>query len=425
MKVPGSAAFQAAKGNVNPSLSVSSPPPPITGLPPSALAQHNRHYNYEVGGLLAFGALLDIVQHVNSGRPWYTLAIELSAMAIVALSYFFIGIPGWKAGNRTQVMVSIAINIAAVGLSMTQGVVNGFLPIVVLVDLWSSLTRKRDRTIATILLALVTLLGIAYISGWNLSQFRQQAPQVMLFLVISLGGAIWMSRSYEISRSNAQLVDELRQAQEQIGALQYAAGETAERERMASEIHDTLAQGFNSIVMQIQATNIALERGNLTAIPERLAIMETVAQENLAEARGLVAAHAPVPLQDSSLEQALHRLGDRWAKETGIRVTVTTDDHQIPTTAQEVVLLRAAQEALTNVRKHADASAVELVLASQPGGGIRLIITDDGRGASDAVTEGFGLAGMRERVETAGGVLQVESRDGFGTQVQVTFPAEP
>jgi len=403
----------------------------------SALSQHTQHYNYEVGGLLAFGALILTASHLNVARPWHALAIELGAIALVAISFFCIGLPAWRQGNRPRLLLSMAINIVAVGISTTQGTVNGFLPIVVMLDIWTSLERKRERIVATLALALVTVLGLAHIAGWNWAEFRVIGTQPLFFFGVALGGAIWMSRSYEISRTNAQLVDELRQAQAQIGALQFAAGETAERERMASEIHDTLAQGFNSIVMQIQATTIALERGNLAAIPQRLAIMEAVAQENLAEARGLVAANAPISLQDSSLDQALHRLGDRWARETGIRVTVTTDDHHVTTTAQEVVLLRAAQEALTNVRKHAEASEATVALASTPDGGVSLTVTDNGRGTPDDVTEGFGLEGMRERVQTVGGTLVIKPRAivlpddenapaphwDTGTSVQINLPA--
>jgi len=391
----------------------------------SAIAQHERHYAYEVGGLLAFGAVMQLISHLNSGRPWQALAIELGAIAVVALSYFFIGIPGWRDGNQPRMLLSIAINIVAVGLSMSHGTINGFLSIIVLVDIWTSLARKRDRLICTLLLAAVMLLGLAHIANWDLALFSESVPQNLFFFGISLGGALWMSRSFQISRTNAQLVDDLRRAQNQISAMQYAAGEAAERERLAGEIHDTLAQGFTSVVMQAQAATAALNRGNAVGALDRLQVMESVARENLAEARALVAEHAtpPVPLQDASLVQALHRLGDRWSRETGITVTVTTDDTDFSNHAQEVVLLRAAQEALTNVRRHAKASAAAMSLTGENSNVITLEVTDNGQGISDDIALGYGLSGMKQRVEAVGGTLKIDRANwNGGTAVKIMLP---
>ena len=90
---------------------------------------------------------------------------------------------------------------------------------------------------------------------------------------------------------------------------------------------------------------------------------------------------------------------------------------------REVILLRAAQEALSNVRRHAKASTVDLVLAAAPGGTVRLEVVDDGQGMDPAAVEGFGLRGMRERVTSGGGLLAVTSDVGLGTRVQVTLPS--
>nr|WP_246256182.1 sensor histidine kinase [Isoptericola halotolerans] len=200
---------------------------------------------------------------------------------------------------------------------------------------------------------------------------------------------------------------------------------------MAREIHDTLAQGFTSVVMQAQAASAALDRGEETTARERLGLIEATGRENLAEARGLVAAFAPVPLQGSTLPEALRRLADRFTAETGTAVridvgspVVTSDDGGAVDPTTDVVLLRAAQEALTNVRRHAGASAVTVRL-THPHGGVELEVSDDGRGLPPQFSEGFGLTGMRERAAAAGGALEIGPAPTRGTRLQVRLPVVP
>lgn len=196
---------------------------------------------------------------------------------------------------------------------------------------------------------------------------------------------------------------------------------------MAAEIHDTLAQGFTSIVALAQAAQAGGTRAAADVVQERLAHIEATARENLAEARGLVAAFAPVPLADSTLAEALHRLAERFTAETGVDVRVETDDdHARGALGRdgEVVLLRAAQEALANVRRHADARHVVLSLGGRDGTGA-LEVRDDGSGFDPARVPGFGLSGMRHRVEEVGGELDVDTAPGVGTRVLVRVPLTP
>ncbi|WP_261376270.1 sensor histidine kinase, partial [Isoptericola variabilis] len=174
--------------------------------------------------------------------------------------------------------------------------------------------------------------------------------------------------------------------------------------------------GFTSVVTQAQAA------------------VESTARENLAEARALVAAFAPVPLQNGTLAEALRRLADRFAAETGIAVRLEVADDgtggpAVPAggtgvprdAASDVVLLRAAQEALANVRRHADARAVTVRL-DRDAGTVGLEVTDDGRGLPPGHADGIGLSGMRERVSAVGGSIDVGPGDRGGTRVRVRVP---
>jgi signal transduction histidine kinase len=149
--------------------------------------------------------------------------------------------------------------------------------------------------------------------------------------------------------------------------------------------------------------------------------VEQVARDNLAEARALVAAFGPAALADSTLAEALDRLGERFGAETGVQVDVRLEATAGVGRDTEVVLLRAAQEALANVRKHARAGRVLLRLTDD-GAQVTLEVADDGDGLPPDVADGVGLRGMRERAVAGGGTLDVTGGPGHGTTVRLVLP---
>ncbi len=205
-----------------------------------------------------------------------------------------------------------------------------------------------------------------------------------------------------------------------------AAGVLEERQRLAREIHDTVAQGLTSIVTQLEAAEQALPTDEV-ALARHLDLARRTARESLTEVRRSVQDLRPELLEGSSLPHALSRVVDRWAAETGIpaRTIATGTPYRLPPDA-EVTLLRAAQEALANTRRHARANAVEVTLSYMEDQ-TTLDVHDDGAGFdmsdTNAARGGFGLAGMRERVSMLGGKLVVESAPGEGTTVMATLPS--
>jgi len=222
-------------------------------------------------------------------------------------------------------------------------------------------------------------------------------------------------------RQLATLVAELAATRAESARLSREAGIAAERERLAREIHDTLAQGFTSIVTLAQAVEPELET-DAAAAKRHVELIRATARENLAEARAMVAELTPADLRDGSLPAAIQRQCDRLATETGIAVTMRSYDLPAQSMAGSVVLLRAAQEALANIRKHAHASAVAVELTSSSDC-IRLSLADNGIGVTDGNVEGFGLRGMRARVAQVGGAITVSPTPGGGTTVTVEVPA--
>lgn len=237
---------------------------------------------------------------------------------------------------------------------------------------------------------------------------------------VAFGG--WVQRIVEQSRKRADLIDQLESTRAELAEVSREAGMLAERQRLAGEIHDTIAQGFTSIVMLIQAAETELG-GDDQQARRHLALARETARENLDEARALVAALAPAQLTGHTLDGALRSLADQAADELGIRTDFVLDgSSRSLATGAEVVLLRVCQEAMANVRKHADARQASIRLTYSEDA-VQLEVRSDGTGFDPArVNGGYGLRGMRARADEAGGSLAVCSAPGEGTSVSVEVP---
>ncbi|MEV8631941.1 sensor histidine kinase [Streptosporangium sp. NPDC051023] len=282
--------------------------------------------------------------------------------------------------------------------------------------------------------------------------------------VLSMCGYAWFARrSAEQDEQRGQALEEAREANrrleatlaenaglhERLLAQAREAGIHDERQRMAREIHDTLAQGLTGIITQLHAAEHARDdppewRRHVTAATR-------LARESLSEARRSVHALRPEPLRTARLGEALAAVAERWSALRGIPVQVTTTGTARPIRPEtEVVLLRTAQEALANVAKHAQATRVGVTLSYMEHE-VALDVRDDGTGfdparLGDGVTGsttapgdgditgsgttapnggGFGLVAMRQRIEGLSGTLQIESEPGLGTGISACVPAAP
>ena len=234
----------------------------------------------------------------------------------------------------------------------------------------------------------------------------------------------FVDRIIEQSRERAELIRALEATRAELAAANRESGTLAERQRLAGEIHDTLAQGFSSIIVLLQAAEAGLADAAPPAARRQLALAGQTARENLAEARALIGALAPAQLASGNLPGALRRVTERVGSEIGISARFDVEGTPRPLSAAlDVVLLRVGQEALANVRKHATARSVAVLLRYEPGR-VSLEVTDDGQGFDPAqVSAGYGLRGMRERLGQAGGLVQVRSAPGGGTCLRAEVPA--
>ncbi|MEV5596596.1 sensor histidine kinase [Streptomyces sp. NPDC052496] len=330
-------------------------------------------------------------------------------------------------------------------------------------------TAAAALWLAVVMVVWAVLLALTPLGVWlafplffvqlHLLPLRWALPAVLVTTLVAIGGFGWHTRAltvgtvigpalgaavavavvlgyqalYRESEQRRRLIEELTAARSDLAAAEHAAGVLAERERLAREIHDTLAQGLSSIQLLLRAAERGIPPGPDTAAAlGHVQQARQAAVDNLAEARRFVRALSPPDLEAGSLPAALERLCATTARSAGLAVhcQVSGAPVELPT-PHEVALLRIAQSALANAVQHAHASRAELTL-SYMDTEVALDVVDDGTGfAPDAVPPpgsgavagtGFGLAAMRARARALHGTLAVESTPGEGTAVAVTLP---
>jgi two-component system sensor histidine kinase UhpB len=201
-------------------------------------------------------------------------------------------------------------------------------------------------------------------------------------------------------------------------ARQALTVQEAERRRIARELHDEVGQIFTAIMLQIESL-AALAPPELA---DELDELRETARTGATDVRRIAARLRPEALEDLGLQSALSALATSFAEQTGIRVDRSLAPGLELDDEQELVVYRVAQEALTNVARHADARHVELTLGREDGAAV-LVVRDDGRGLPpDAHTSSSGIRGMRERAMLIGARLTLRSGEERGTEVILRVP---
>lgn len=347
-----------------------------------------------------------------------------TSFGLIVLAVFLAGwfSFGWRfEHDRRAAMLVVAYCVVLTPLAVYASPTFTTLQTIMFPIIWSGIRSLRRAIVVNIVFAV--LIGVAlYLSMGADADALLQAVAIEAFsLAFSITLGLWITAIERRSREKQQLLDELRDTQQKLAALSRDAGVTSERERLAREIHDTIAQDLTGLVLIAQRAGRELASGDTAAAAQQLAVLEDGARTALAETRALVASSAPPALDGHGIGAALERLGERFERETSMLVEVTFAVSEAVDRDLEVVLLRCAQEGLANVRKHSGASRAS----------IRLSLTDDDRslrvadnGAGfelDAPRDGFGLSGMRERLALVGGTLDIES-GADGTTLLITLP---
>src|SRR6478752_1804920 len=291
-----------------------------------------------------------------------------------------------------------------------------------------------------VLLALATVAASSILVNTLIAGLPQNAEAWTFYLAIIgvqtlaiSAGAVLGEKVTEQSEDRRRALARLETAlaenaglHRQLLAQAREAGVLDERQRMAREIHDTIAQGLTGIITQLEAAEQARDRA--TERDRHLETAKRLARESLTEARRSVEAGMPGALESGTLREALESIATEWSGINGIPVDVTFTGDEIALHPDiEVALLRTAQEALANVAKHAGATRAGLTLSFM-GDVVTLDVRDDGSGFAVAERSqpdgtGYGLTGMRQRVARVAGSLVIESEPGGGTAVSARVPA--
>jgi signal transduction histidine kinase len=370
---------------------------------------------------LGLAACTGVLTVVDDGLTTTARTVALAMIAALAAWYLAVGRPGLRRLRPAVAYVAVAgpLTVALFGVAP----VGALMLFALYPHIWAMLPT-RPAVYATI----AAVCGVAIVASRHQpapgSAVATAVVVAVVSLVIALPLGLWIARIIRQSHQRAALISELEATRVELATVSRAAGALTERERLAREIHDTLAQGFTSVLLLLEAAETSLE-SDPTAARRHLDRARETVRENLAEARALVAELTPPDLSRTSLPDALQRIVERAGAEPSLLVvlSVTGAPYGLPTET-EVALLRAAQEALTNVRRHSGANRADVMLEYRAEG-VRLRVCDDGRGFDSTRPNGhgYGLAGMRARAEQIGGLVCIDTAPGRGVEVLVDVPA--
>ncbi|HEX8033786.1 MAG TPA: sensor histidine kinase [Ktedonobacterales bacterium] len=345
--------------------------------------------------IVSYAVLLAGIAVLLTRSPWFGLLV------IPAYDLAFTRLPrGWK-------LIGIVATSALAATAVRGGLPAG-LPAPTVADI----------TVYVLTVALYTILGGGFTFIGQLTS-DQSAKRKRLVAELAETNHRLELTMRENAGLHAQLLAQAREA-----------GVFDERQRMAREIHDTLAQGFIGIIAQLEAAKQITQHP--THWEQHIDRAEQLARESLTEARRSVQALQPQPLENAHLPEAIADLAERWSQANTLTPTITiTGEPRLLPAKIETTLFRVAQEALTNVAKHAKASKVGVTL-SYLDDIVILDIRDDGIGftAETASSNGhtgesqhFGLTAMRQRMQQIAGTLEIESAPGEGTAINASVPA--
>ncbi len=373
-------------------------------------------------GLVAFAAVRSVLVGIETGQ--WAKPIAVTTLAGVFLLTFLLGALGWIRRNkalRITWLLAMTVEWALLGLFTTDAAFIVFPLFFLFLHLLPRYWGIGMVSLATLFVILI----LARESGWGVGG--------IIGPIIGAIVAIVIARGYELlfaeAREREALIADLVTTRQALGESERAAGALAERERLARDIHDTVAQGLSSIQLLLHTA----ERAD-AAHPavEQIRLARQTAASSLAETRKVIQALTPVDLEKHSLHGALVRLGETTTLNSGVPVTVETTGkaRRLPMSVQ-TALLRVAQGALANAVQHALAKSVSLRLEFESES-VSLEVADDGRGfepaeehSPDRARPAFGLRAIRERAHQLGGTATVTSRIGEGTSVRVEIPIEP
>lgn len=356
------------------------------------------------------------------------------ALAVASLAYLTIGIYGWRTWERVRspgaARLYFAVQLSLGGFIVYWGCGSAWLLLLPLASQSIELPRRGTLLVCLLLVAIIALPGLfpARLLASGLVQSEGLAADTVLTSLEFAMALVFVLLFSEVVVRERQARAELDEAHRALGEYAVKVEDLAtiqERNRLAREIHDSLGHHLTAIHVHLEAARASLNSqpasgSPLAAIGTSLDKAQSLAEEGLAEVRRSVAALRASPLEGCSLPEALTSLVDE-CRRTGIATDLTVNGTpRLLSSPARQALFRAAQEGLTNMRKHARAGQAEVTL-DYGDAVVRLTVQDDGIGA-ERIEGGFGLVGVRERVRLLGGQVEVHTAPGEGFTLRVEVP---
>ncbi|HYW87140.1 MAG TPA: sensor histidine kinase [Chloroflexota bacterium] len=359
-------------------------------------------------------------------RRWVVVAVVALATPAAVLNAYSVGMPE---SHHVPVPIAVAVIVPAwvLELSGVRWPRLALIAATVLPNVWLTLVGRVSTNMLWLVL-LVAWVGFAGTLAESIIAFGLASGTVALSVVVGYSWSDWLTWNVFflfgwfmgfVLRRQLVLVAELRLLREK--AEQVAVFE--ERQRLSRELHDSVTQALYGISLYAEAGGRALAEGDVVPVATHLQEIGETSQEALSEMRLLLFELRPTLLQEHGLVDALRGRLQAVESRSGLVTDFATEGEDRLPPDKEQELYRIAQEALNNTLKHAKASRVSVRLGIATDR-VTLEIADDGLGfePSGQITDGFGLRGMRERVERLAGTLRVESSPGAGTRVHVEVP---
>lgn len=348
--------------------------------------------------------------------------VGLGGMALMCAAYVAFARPGLTPEGGPVAYTPYVV-VSVVGLAVTVAVTPIAIACqMVLVPLvWHLASSRRPPIFASMAIGVAVLCGFVIWGEVKPGAFLLGATIAASSAAMAIALGLWISNMTDQAEERGRLIAQLDAAQSDLEALGRERGASAERERLAREIHDTLAQTLAGLVMLTERAGRQSREGAVESAIATIENIENLARDALAESRVLVTASSAVH-SEGAFDSAIAHLVERFRVEARMSIEVELPSMAITNREAQVILLRCLQEALSNVRRHAHAQRVQVVVHADEHE-VTLQVSDDGQGFTpDESRFGFGLDGMNDRVMLAGGTMKITSSVGSGTRLYVRLP---
>lgn len=355
-------------------------------------------------------------------RILFSMPFDLPRVAVLVglgLLYTMVGLFGleycWRSPSRPLMLVYFIALGGVLGAILFLSLGEGFLLLVPLAAYSIALLPRRGAVAVCGLLLLV--LGFV---DWRVGDTWQSILLIVLSMLALCVFVVVFTEAVVLEAQARHALGEAHQRLREDSAHIKELATAAERNRLAREVHDNLGHYLTIINVQLEAARATLDV-DPTRTRSALEHAQKLTRDGLAEIRGSVAVLRALPTENRSLPEALADLV-RESQAADVPTTLLVPGVLPPLSSPvKFALYRIAQEGLTNVRKYAHATHVDLTLDGTEGHLVRLRVQDNGVGSLDT-TDGFGLLGARERARALGGQLRTASSPGAGFLLEVELP---